>query len=123
MWALSFLFLFFSIAGIPPFSGFLAKIFILFGLIESNQLIGAVILILISAISVFYYIRVVKIVFFESKDLQESTEQFQTTFNSGLFNYDYLIISFSLFSLIFLFFYPTLLMLFCQYTVLNSFFY
>jgi NADH:ubiquinone oxidoreductase subunit 2 (subunit N) len=115
--------LFFSIAGIPPFSGFLAKIFILFGLIESNQLIGAVILILISAISVFYYIRVVKIVFFESKDLQESTEQFQTTFNSGLFNYDYLIISFSLFSLIFLFFYPTLLMLFCQYTVLNSFFY
>jgi len=123
LWALSFLFLFFSIAGIPPFSGFLAKIFILFGLIESNQLIGAVILILISAISVFYYIRVVKVVFFESKDLQESTEQFQTTFNSGLFNYDYLIISFSLFSLIFLFFYPTLLMLFCQYTVLNSFFY
>jgi len=123
LWAFSFLFLFFSIAGIPPFSGFLAKIFILFGLIESSQLVGSVFLILISAISVFYYIRVVKIVFFESKDLQDSTEQFQTTFNTGLFNYDYLIVSFSLFALIFLFFYPTLLMLGCQYTVLSSFFY
>jgi NADH-quinone oxidoreductase subunit N len=123
LWAFSFLFLFFSIAGIPPFSGFLAKIFILFGLIESSQLVGSIFLILISAISVFYYIRVVKIVFFESKGLQDSTEQFQTTFNTGLFNYDYLIISFSLFALIFLFFYPTLLMLGCQYTVLSSFFY
>lgn len=123
LWAFSFLFLFFSIAGIPPFSGFLAKIFILFGLIESNQLIGAVFLILISAISVFYYIRVVKVIFFESKDLQENTEQFQTTFNTGFFNYDYLIISCSLFLLVFLFFYPTLLMLLCQYTVLSSFFY
>ena len=104
LWAFSFLFLFFSIAGIPPFSGFLAKIFILFGLIESNQLVGAIFLILISAISVFYYIRVVKIVFFESKELQDNTEQFQTTFNTGFFNCDYLIISCSLFLLIFLFF-------------------
>jgi len=123
LWAFSFLFLFFSIAGIPPFSGFLAKIFILVGLIESKQLIGSTFLILISAISVFYYIRVVKVVFFESKDLQDNTEQFQTTFNTGFFNFDYLIISCSLFLLVFLFFYPTLLMLLCQYTVLSSFFY
>lgn len=59
--------MFFSIAGMPPFSGFLAKIFILFELIESNQLIGSILIILISAISVFYYIRVVKVVFLNQK--------------------------------------------------------
>ena len=59
LWAFSFV-LMFSIAGIPPLSGFLSKIFILFGLIDSNQLIGSICLIMISAISVFYYIRVIK---------------------------------------------------------------
>ena len=121
MWAVSFLFIFFSIAGIPPFSGFLAKIFILFGLIESNHLVVSLILIIISAISVFYYIRVVKVIFFESKNIQANQEDFQTVFNEGLFTYDYLIISICLFLLIFFFVYPTTLLLFCQYIVLSSF--
>tara|TARA_B110000879_G_scaffold107255_1_gene144119 strand:- start:10643 stop:12172 length:1530 start_codon:yes stop_codon:yes gene_type:complete len=121
LWAVSFLFLFFSIAGIPPFSGFLAKIFILFSLINSNHLITALFLIVISAISVFYYIRVVKVIFFESKNIKSNNYQFQTIFNTGLFNFDYLIISSCLFLLVFLFFYPTTLLLICQYLILNSF--
>ena len=121
LWAFSFLCIFFSIAGIPPFSGFLAKIFILFSLIESNQLIGAVFLIMISAISVFYYIRVVKVIFFESKNIKSNNYQFQTIFNTGLFNFDYFIIASCLFLLIFFFFYPTILLLICQNIVLNSF--
>ena len=123
LWAFSFLCIFFSIAGMPPFSGFLAKIFILFELIESNQLIGSILIIMISAISVFYYIRVIKVVFFESKDIHKNTEQFHTNFNTGFFNCDYLIIAISLFSLFFFFFKPTLLLLFCQNIVLSSFFY
>jgi len=104
--------MFFSIAGMPPFSGFLAKIFILFELIESNQLIGSILIILISAISVFYYIRVIKVVFFESKEIHKNTEQFHTNFNIGFFNCDYLIIASLLFLLFFFFFKPTLLLLF-----------
>jgi len=120
-WAFSFLILFFSIAGIPPFSGFLAKIFILFGLIESNQLVVSIFLIMISAISVFYYIRVVKVIFFESKEYHSTNDNIQTVFNNGLFHTDYLIIAGCLFLLIFFFFYPTTLLLFCQYLVLSSF--
>ena len=120
-WSFSFLILFFSIAGIPPFSGFLAKIFILFGLIEANQLIVSIFLIMISAISVFYYIRVVKVVFFESKDYHSTNDNIQTVFNTGLFHTDYLIVAGCLFLLIFFFFYPTTLLLFCQYLVLSSF--
>lgn len=121
LWSFSFILIFFSIAGIPPLSGFLAKIFILFGLIDSNELIGSIFLIMISAISVFYYIRVVKVIFFESKDVKVNNDQFQTIFNKDLFTFDYLIISSCIFLLIYLFFYPTLLLLLCQYIVLSSF--
>ena len=77
LWAFSFILMFFSIAGIPPLSGFLAKIFILFGLIDTNQLIGAISLIMISAISVFYYIRVIKVVFLNQKKLNQEMINFK----------------------------------------------
>jgi NADH:ubiquinone oxidoreductase subunit 2 (subunit N) len=121
LWAFSFIFIFFSVAGIPPFSGFLSKVFVLYGLIGSEEIIGSLFLIMISAISVFYYIRVVKVMFFESKDIQVKNDQFQTVFKDGFFELDCLIISICLFSLVYLFFYPTTLLLVCQYIVLNSF--
>ena len=121
LWAFSFILMFFSIAGIPPLSGFLSKIFILFGLINSNQLIGAISLIMISAISVFYYIRVIKVVFFESKEAKARNDQFQTIFTVNLFDFDCLVISICLFCLVYFFFYPSTLLLLCQYIVLSSF--
>ena len=121
LWAFSFVLIFFSVAGIPPLSGFLAKVFILFGLIDSQQLLGAIIIIMLSSISVFYYIRVVKVIFFETKDIKSNNEKFQTIFNVGFFNFDCVIMSVCLFSLVYFFFYPTSLLLICQYIVLNSF--
>ena len=121
LWAFSFVLLFFSVAGIPPLSGFLAKVFILFGLIDSQQLLGAIIIIMLSSISVFYYIRVIKVIFFETKDIKVNNDKFQTIFQTGLFNFDCTIIAICLFSLIYFFFYPTSLLLICQYIVLNSF--
>ena len=121
LWAFSFILIFFSVAGIPPLSGFLSKIFILFGLINSHELLGSIFLILISAVSVFYYIRVVKVIFFESKDLKVNNESFQTIFNSYFFDIDCIIISLFLFLLLLFFFYPTFLLLICQEVVLSSY--
>ena len=86
-----------------------------------DQLIGAISLIMISAISVFYYIRVIKVVFFESKEAKARNDEFQTIFKVDLFDFDCLVISICLFSLIYFFFYPSTLLLFCQYIVLSSF--
>ena len=121
LWSFSFILMFFSIAGIPPLSGFLSKIFILFGLINADQLMGAISLIMISAVSVFYYIRVIKVVFFESKEAKARNDEFQTIFKVNLFDFDCLVISVCLFSLIYFFFYPSTLLLLCQYIVLSSF--
>ena len=66
MLAFILLITFFSMAGIPPLIGFLAKIGIFFSLIQSSIYLIATISILLSVISTFYYIRLVKILYFEN---------------------------------------------------------
>lgn len=56
----------FSIAGIPPLVGFLAKLGIFLSALSSSTYIIALFSILLSVISTFYYIRVIKIVYFEN---------------------------------------------------------
>lgn len=56
----------FSIAGIPPIVGFLAKIGIFLVVVKSSAYLVAVLSILFSVISTFYYIRLIKILYFEN---------------------------------------------------------
>ena len=66
MLALFFSTVLLSIAGIPPMIGFLVKIGIFLASIEASMHFIAIISILCSVISTFYYIRIVKIMYFES---------------------------------------------------------
>ena len=56
----------FSIAGIPPIVGFLAKIGIFLVVIKSSAYLVSLFAILFSVASTFYYIRVIKILYFEN---------------------------------------------------------
>jgi NADH-quinone oxidoreductase subunit N len=122
LWCLSIVIIFFSIAGIPPLTGFLAKIFILSELISSDQIVAAIFLIFITSVSVFYYIRVIKTLFFEPNILKPVVNSFQLIFFNLLLDDLYFILALFLFFLIVCFFYPTTLFLFCHYIVLSSFF-
>ena len=55
-----------SIAGLPPMVGFLVKIGIFLASMEASIYFVAIISILCSVISTFYYIRIIKIMYFES---------------------------------------------------------
>ena len=56
---------FFSLAGIPPLVGFYAKVFVFFSAIKSSLYLVAFVVLAISVISTFYYISVVKTIYFE----------------------------------------------------------
>jgi NADH:ubiquinone oxidoreductase subunit 2 (subunit N) len=56
----------FSIAGIPPIVGFLAKIGVFLVVVKSSAYLVALFSILFSVVSTFYYIRLVKILYFEN---------------------------------------------------------
>ena len=63
--ALCFLIILFSLAGIPPLAGFFAKFYIFMSVIEAKMYYLALIGLLTTVISAFYYLRIIKIIYFD----------------------------------------------------------
>jgi len=63
--ALSFLIILFSLAGIPPLAGFFAKFYVFMAVIESKMYLLAIIGLLTTVVSAFYYLRIIKIIYFD----------------------------------------------------------
>jgi len=55
----------FSLAGIPPLAGFFAKLYIFLAAVEAKLYTLAVIGVLTSVVGAFYYLRIVKIMYFD----------------------------------------------------------
>jgi len=58
----------FALAGIPPFAGFFGKYFVFISAIEANLIWLAIIGVISSAISAYFYLRVVVVMYFKSTD-------------------------------------------------------
>ncbi|MEN0041523.1 MAG: NADH-quinone oxidoreductase subunit NuoN [Pseudomonadota bacterium] len=65
MMALALTIFMFSLAGIPPLAGFWAKYFVFLAAIQSELYVLSVIGVLASVVGAFYYIRIVKIMWFD----------------------------------------------------------
>jgi len=72
LWAFLFVLALFSIAGIPPLSGFVSKFVLIAALVSEKSILVPLFLTLIGAISTFYYIKLIKIISFESKVKKDS---------------------------------------------------
>jgi NADH-quinone oxidoreductase subunit N len=64
--------LLFSLAGIPPLAGFFAKFYVFLAAIKAGLYVLAVVGVLTSVVGAYYYLAIVKIMYFE-----EPTERFQ----------------------------------------------
>ena len=58
--------LLFSLAGIPPLAGFFAKFYVFLAAIHSGLYVLAVIGVLLSVVGAYYYLRIVKIMYFDA---------------------------------------------------------
>jgi len=67
-YAFMMLLVMFSLAGIPPTVGFYAKITVLVAVIKAGQVWLAVFAVLMSLIGAFYYIRIVKLMYFDEPE-------------------------------------------------------
>ena len=61
----SMLIILFSLAGIPPLAGFFAKFYIFMAVIEKSMYLLAIVGLLSTVVSAFYYIRIIKIIYFD----------------------------------------------------------
>ena len=58
----------FSMAGIPPFSGFFAKLYVFLPAVQQGYWTLAVIGVLTSVVGAFYYIRIIKVMYFDAAE-------------------------------------------------------
>ena len=77
--SLSLLIVLFSLAGIPPLAGFFAKFYIFLAVIENEMYFLAIIGLLSTVVAAFYYLRIIKTIYFE-----ESKNNFDINHSLGL---------------------------------------
>jgi len=63
--AFSFLIILFALAGIPPLAGFFAKFYIFMSVIKAEMYALAIIGLVTTVISAFYYLKIIKIIYFD----------------------------------------------------------
>jgi len=120
VWSLAFILMFFSIAGMPPLSGFFSKFFVIFSVMDSFNVFESVFFIIISCVSVFYYLRILKIIFFEGNSNPQNRNQV-LILDYDMSEAELTSLALGLFLLLFLFVFPNTLLLFGQYILLNTF--
>jgi NADH-quinone oxidoreductase subunit N len=102
----------FSIAGIPPMIGFLAKMGVFLSVISSQFIIFAIASAVFSVIATFYYIRIIKVLYFENLLVGKLYYPLKSEKT--------LILSCLIFSLLLLFFNPSIIYLF-SYKILPAY--
>ena len=75
----SLLVVLFSLAGIPPLAGFFAKFYVFMAVIEQSMFFLAIVGLLATVIAAFYYLRIIKVIYFDNE-----REQYDTNHSIGL---------------------------------------
>ena len=65
MLSLGLMIILFSLAGIPPLAGFFAKFYVFMAVIESEMYALAIIGLVTTVVSAFYYLRIIKVIYFD----------------------------------------------------------
>ena len=72
--SLSLLVILFSLAGIPPLAGFFAKFYIFKSVLEQSMFFLAIVGLLSTVVAAFYYIRIIKIIYFDKEKEKYDTD-------------------------------------------------
>ena len=72
--SLSLLVILFSLAGIPPLAGFFAKLYVFKAVIEQSMYFLAIVGLLSTVIAAFYYLRIIKVIYFDEKKEKYDTD-------------------------------------------------
>ena len=72
--SLSLLLILFSLAGIPPLAGFFAKFYIFKSVLEQSMYFLAIVGLLSTVIAAFYYLKIIKIIYFDKEKEKFDTD-------------------------------------------------
>lgn len=106
---------FFSLAGVPPLIGFSMKYFIFTSAMTQQMYELSFLIIILSVIGSFYYLRFIKIIFFEKQE----NYNFIVPKDNFIYDFLYFLISLCFFVVLFGFFDPSIFLLFSYKIVLG----
>ena len=95
---MSLLIILFSLAGIPPTAGFFAKFYVFSAVVKESMYFLAITGLLSTVISAFYYLRIIKIIYFDPEK-----EKYEKNHSIGL----KISLAFSTIFILFYFIYPS----------------
>ena len=72
--SLSLMIILFSLAGIPPLAGFFAKFYIFKSVLEQSMYFLAIVGLLSTVVAAFYYLRIIKIMYFDKEKEKYDTD-------------------------------------------------
>ncbi len=84
MLALAFAVFMFSMAGIPPFSGFFGKLYVFYAAVQAGYWTLAVIGVLTSVIGAYYYLRIIKVMYFDDSQPAFDVRPASLSFVAGI---------------------------------------
>ena len=90
-----------SLAGIPPFAGFFGKFYIFIAALEAKLFYLAILGVLSSVISAFYYLRIIKVMYFDDLEIAD--------YQSNISSKTSLILFFTMLAITMFIFYPSLI--------------
>lgn len=111
---------FFSLMGLPPFAGFLAKAFVVWSAFGSFAIVPCILALLISVVSSFYYLRLIKIAFEELSELERINKWYYnfmtdlTVYPTGATYYMHWLLCFFIILMVLIFFDPSNLLICCE---------
>ena len=97
--AITIAFMFFSMAGVPPLAGFLGKMYLFFAAVNGGLYLAVFVAIITNVIGSFYYIRCIKLAYFDGSKEWTSLESPSTSLS--------IILGASILFLSFFFLYPS----------------
>ena len=84
--AISLLIILFSLAGVPPLGGFFAKFYVFVAVLEREMYTLAIIGLLTTVMSAFYYLKIIKTIYFDDSFITFETTKNRTAQFSVLFS-------------------------------------
>ena len=72
--SLCLLLILFSLAGIPPLAGFFAKFYVFKAVLEQSMYFLAIVGLLSTVVAAFYYLRIIKIMYFDKEKDKYDTD-------------------------------------------------
>ena len=85
-----------SMAGVPPLIGFFSKLLVFSAMLKNSNLVVSMLIALLSCVSCFYYIRIIKILFFDptvkAEWVTSVSRNLETVISFGLFSICFLLI-------------------------------